>query len=287
MPFSIDRRTFLGTLAGISLLSSRGWAEPRRRLVTIGAPVTEIVYALGAGAEVVGTDTTSRYPGETAGLPKVGYMRTLSAEGLMSLSPTHLLAQDGSGPQNALDQVAALGVEVQVVPETPSVDGLMAKIRLLADKTGRQAAGEALTARLAEQFAAMRAEESGTGGLRGQPVLCLVHAGNGGPMAAGTSTVADAVIRLAGGRNAVADMEGYRPLSVEAAIAATPQILLVSHATISQAGGLDGFLAMPQVALTPAAQARRVAVLESAMLLGLGPRTPDAVRQLASAGAGT
>ncbi len=99
--------------------------------------------------------------------------------------------------------------------------------------------------------------------------------------------MADALIRLAGGCNAVAGITDYRPLSVEAAIAAAPEIVLVSHATVAQAGGMDGFLALPQVAQTPAAAARRVVAIDGALLLGLGPRTPDAVRRIASVRVGT
>lgn len=285
MSVSILRRSFLFATGGLLLFPVTGRAGQSRRLVTIGAPITEIVYALGAGSEIVGIDTTSRKPDETAGLPKVGYMRTLSAEGLLSLSPTHILAQEGSGPQHVLEQLAAMGVDVTLVPETPSAEGLASKVRAIAAKIGRTQAGNELASRLAAQFASLEADRAGLDGLHGQSTLCLVHAGNGGPLAAGEGTVADALIRLAGGRNAMAPMTNYKPLSVEAAIAAAPQVLLVSDTTITQAGGMDAFLSMPQLSQTPAAALRRVAVVDGALLLGLGPRTPDAVRVLASAGA--
>jgi|AGTN01.3.fsa_nt_gi ABC-type hemin transport system, periplasmic component len=287
MPVLIDRRTVLFAIAGLFLCSARGQAGQSRRLVTIGAPLTEIVYALGAGSEVVGTDTTSRNPAETAALPKVGYMRTLSAEGLLSLSPSHVLAQEGSGPRHVLDQLAGLGVDVTLIPETPNAEGLVAKVRTIAAKIGRLQAGHELAGRLAAQFASLEAGRTGQGGLHGQLTLCLIHAGNGGPLAAGEGTVADTLIRLAGGRNAMAPMTDYKPLSVEAAIAAAPQVLLVSDATVAQAGGMEAFLSMPQLAQTPAAAFRRVAVVDGALLLGLGPRTPEAVRLLASVRAGT
>lgn len=280
MAAPLPRRAVLAGLAAAPLIggaAARGRAAPAKRLVTIGAPVTEIVAALGEGDAIVATDTTSHFPPQVEGLPRVGYMRSLAAEGLLSLSPTHLLAQDGSGPPHVLEQIAALGVRVTLVPERPDLDGLKAKVTLIANAIDRQAAGDALNARLADRFAALPRPAA----TRGAATLCLIHAGTGAPMAAGAGTVADLLIGLAGGHNAMAALKDYQPLSVEAAIAAQPQALLVSHATIAQAGGLDALLALPVVAPTPAAATRRVAVVDGSLLLGLGPRTPDAVQALA------
>jgi iron complex transport system substrate-binding protein len=287
MSLVTHRRSVLLGAASLLLLPTVGRASQGARLVTVGAPVTEIVYALGGGAEVVGTDTTSRYPDDVSRVAKVGYMRTLSAEGLLSLSPTHVLAQEGSGPDHVFTQLRALGVGVTLVPEVPSANGLIAKVRTLSERISRVREGEALTEWLAAQFESLERQRAEAGGLKGGSILCLIHAGNGGPIAAGAGTVADALIRLAGGCNAVAGITDYRPLSVEAAIAAAPEIVLVSHATVAQAGGMDGFLALPQVAQTPAAAARRVVAIDGALLLGLGPRTPDAVRRIASVRVGT
>src|SRR5262245_25112097 len=55
------------------------------RIVSASGNVTEVLYALGLGAQVVGVDTTSTYPPATSALPKIGYLRRLSAEGIVSL----------------------------------------------------------------------------------------------------------------------------------------------------------------------------------------------------------
>lgn len=285
MPHVLDRRSFLSLAAGACLLPGAAKAAPPRRLVTVGAPVTEIVYALGAGGKVVGTDTTSTYPAAATATAKVGYMRALSAEGLLSLSPSHVLVQDGSGPEHALRHLADQGVVVVRVSEPDAAAGLPQKIRSIAAAIGRDGEGDALAARIAADFDRLAAERRRSGGLSGDSVLCLIHAGNGGPLAAGEGTVADHLIQLAGGRNALAPMHAYRPLSVEAAIAAAPELLLATAALVDQAGGIDAFLAMPQVAQTPAAAARRVVTVAGELLLGMGPRTPDAVRAILAAGA--
>src|SRR5690606_33392795 len=74
------------------------------RIVTLGGDVTEIVFALGAGAAVVATDVSSVHPAAAAALPKLGYQRTLSAEGVLAQAPTLTLASDEAGPPPVLDQ---------------------------------------------------------------------------------------------------------------------------------------------------------------------------------------
>ncbi len=91
------------------------------------------------------------------------------------------------------------------------------------------------------------------------------------------------MIELAGGRNAFGQVEGYKPLAPEAAIAAAPDVILCTDQGLAAAGGVDGLLRAPGLAATPAGRARRVRSLEALLLLGFGPRLPQAVAQLAEA----
>ena len=90
-------------------------------IVSVGGPVTEIIYALGEQDRLVGRDTTSVYPPEANDLPNVGYMRALSAEGVLSLSPDLILARSTSGPPVTLDQLAASSVPIVLVEEQLSL----------------------------------------------------------------------------------------------------------------------------------------------------------------------
>ena len=88
------RRALLATALSAPL---GAWAQPAKlpRLVTISGAITEVVYALGAEAQLVGTDTTSLYPAAALKTPKVGYLRQLSAEGVLSLQPDAVDAPPG------------------------------------------------------------------------------------------------------------------------------------------------------------------------------------------------
>ena len=94
-------------------------AEPARapgvRLVTVGGGITEVVYALGAQDLLVGTDSTSLYPPAAQATPKVGYMRQLSAEGLLALRPDALIAGTDAGPPVVLEQLRGAGVTVELI----------------------------------------------------------------------------------------------------------------------------------------------------------------------------
>ncbi|MFO8212236.1 ABC transporter substrate-binding protein, partial [Pseudomonas aeruginosa] len=82
--------------ATLALTAATLAGAAERRIVTVGPPVTELVFALGDGGSVVGRDTSSHHPQPVNDLPDVGYMRALSAEGVMSLDPTHVLAIQGA-----------------------------------------------------------------------------------------------------------------------------------------------------------------------------------------------
>lgn len=270
----IARRTLLALAA--ALPAGRALAGPRR-VVTLGGAVTETVFALGAGGEVVGTDLTSRYPQPAASLPRLGYVRQLGAEGVLSLRPDLVLATADAGPPAALAQVAAAGVEVVRLEEALGAPEALARIRAIGAAIGRGGEAEAMAAAIAADIAAI------TAGLpREAPrVLFLLSAGRTAPMAAGSGTAAEAMIALAGGRNAIEGMRNYRALSAEAVLSAAPDAIVTTTDTLEGAGGMAALMALPGIAGTPAAQAKRVAAFDGLALLGFGPRLAHALHGLA------
>jgi len=257
-------------------------AEPaRERIVTAGGAVTEIVFALGAGDRVVGTDSSSVHPDAARELPKIGYFRNLAAEGILSLGPTLVLATGKAGPKPALAQVRSAGVRVVLVPDEPTEAALADKIRTVGAAIGREREAATLAA---TTIAALRAARvpAGTDGTAPR-VMFVMSAGPGAPLVAGRDTVADTMIALAGGRNAVAGFTGYKPVSPEAIAVAAPEVLLATSETVASAGGREALLRVPTLAATPAARTGRLVAYDALPLLGFGPRTGDAVAALARA----
>mgnify|MGYP002141176263 CR=1 FL=1 len=133
-------RTWLCTLALLCAAfvpSCQGARTPTgvsqdERLITIGGPVTETVFALGRGDAVVAVDTSSVFPAQAVQRPKVGYQRTISAEGILALRPSRVLAAEETGPPAAVAQLRSAGIPIEIIPSENSVDGARRKITLIA-----------------------------------------------------------------------------------------------------------------------------------------------------------
>lgn len=275
------RRLAVRALALAVLLTAAPAAAESPRIVTLGGTVTEIAFALGLGDRIVGVDQSSLHPAAARTLPQVGYYRSVSAEGILALRPTLVVASEEAGPPQALELVRGAGVEIRLLPSAPTVEAARARITTFARAAGAEEKGKALVAALDADLAAAQAI---AGCLRGQapPAIFLFARGGGNVAAAGRETAAQALLELAGVRNAFgAAYAGYRPVAAEAVIAAAPHLLITTHHAMQTMGGIEGALALPGIAQTPAGKARRVIVLDDLLALGFGPRLGEAVRALA------
>ena len=145
--------------------------ENPARIVSIGGAITEILYALGFEERIAGVDTTSLYPpAALRDKPNVGYMRQLSAEGVLGLNPSLVLAMQGSGPKETMDVLEAAKVPLVMVPETFSEQGLLDKIALVGRAMGATRGPRACPARSRRSRATARTarqgDEAGAGDVR-------------------------------------------------------------------------------------------------------------------------
>ena len=84
-------------------------AKDPSKLSIAGGSLTEIVYLLGAEKQIVAVDVTSNYPPKARALPSIGYVRNLSAEGILSLDPTLVLGEDDMAPAHGVDAIRRHG----------------------------------------------------------------------------------------------------------------------------------------------------------------------------------
>lgn len=250
------------------------------KLVTIGGAVTEIVYALGEGDRLVARDSTSMYPEEALKLPDVGYMRALSPEGVIAVNPTAILAVEGSGPADALAVLKTAGIPFETVPEGYDRAAILKKIDVVGDFLGVPEKARALEEKVGADLDVAIADAARRPQSERKRVLFILSFQNGRIMAAGRHTAADGIIGLAGAINATEDtFDGYKPLTDEAVINAKPDVVMVM--TRPGAGSTDEeILAHPAIAVTPAGQNKAVLRMNSLHLLGFGPRTASAIRDL-------
>lgn len=250
------------------------------RYVSLGAANTEVLFALGVGDRVVGVDVTSRFPEAATRLPNLGFYARVNAEAVLALRPTHVFAIRGAGPAGVLEQLQRTGVAVHRLDHPDTAAGARARIEALGEATGRTAEASALVETLDSELAAATQGLDKPAASDAARVLFLYVRGKRTLLVGGRDTGADEMITLAGFENAAAALSGFVPLTAEAVIAARPDLILVPEKGLGSVGGIDGLLALPGIAQTPAAARRSVVAMEDLALLGFGPRLGRSVSTL-------
>ena len=252
---------------------------PPLRVLSIGGAVTEIVYALEMEHLLIGRDTTSNFPPEVTELPDVGYMRALSPEGVLAIAPDLIIAVEGAGPPETIDVLNEAGIAFVTIPEGFDGAALRTKVEAVAQALGVSDRGQILADQIDEELQAA----SDSIGPDAPRVLFILSMQNGRVMASGSGTAADAIITMAGGQNAFTAFEGYLPVTDEAVLAAAPDVILMMDRSGDHAMEDRDLFAHPALSTTPAAQQGHVIRMDGLFLLGFGPRTPQAVTDLARA----
>jgi iron complex transport system substrate-binding protein len=286
MMFPVDLRgRFLALVLGAGLVAASASAADlgnpeAKRIVSIGGTITEILYDLGVQDRIIARDSTSMFPQEAASKPDVGYMRALSAEGILGQKPDLILMEEGSGPPPVIEILKASEVPMVVIPTPPDANKIGRKIRDVGAAVGLADKAEALAAKTEEGLKALATDIAKIQGEK-KKVLFVLSLSNGRVMAGGADTEAGAVIEMAGGINAAPTINGYKPLSDEAVIAAQPDVILAMTSTGGHAITPEKVFSLPSMQTTPAAANKALVNMDGLLLLGFGPRTPQAARALA------
>lgn len=290
-----DPAAFPDSLAGLAdfvVLTDSSHVRPRpspapsathgldERIVSLGASVTETLFALGAGDLLVGRDAASMYPGKARRLPDVGYGQSLNVEGILALRPTLVIGVDIETRARIYDQLRATGVRVVSIPDEPTLEGVRAKIRAIAGAVGREHAGEALVASLDNDIAQLEAriaERSSGSRVR---ALFLYLRGRQVTYVCGRGSAAANMLELAGAVDAATGIQECQAMTAESVVAAQPDAIVVYTRGLDSVGGVEGLLTLPAVAQTPAGRAPRIVALDDLYLGSFGPRTARAALDL-------
>ena len=245
-----------------------------QRVITIAGNVSETVFALGLGDKVVAVDASSLWPEEAQKLPKVGYYRAINAEGVLSLSPDLIVTTDAAGPPEVIEQLRGSGIPMAVLSGAQTMEAAQNRITQIGKLLDRTDEAKVITDRMGAQLAAVVKPET-------PPKVLFVYARGAGTLnVAGTDTSADAMIKLAGGTNAVTGYEGYKPMSAEAIIEAAPDFVLFTSRGLESIGGAEGAAKLMGVDQTPAGKSQSIISVDDLVLLGFGPRTGEGVQEL-------
>ena len=268
--------------AGLFVSHQAAAAELPQRWVSAGGALSEWVSALGGEAKLVGVDTTSQHPQSLKSLPSIGYQRSLSAEGILSLRPDILIGTEEMGPPPVISQVRSAKVQVELFSAQPDLPTLEKNVTHLGQLLGAESQAAQLLHSYQQQLDAQKARVVAVQSKQKAPgvLLLLGHAG-GKPLIAGKDTAADWLLQQAGGHN-LATHTGYKPFSVESLASLDPEVLVFAdRALTGEAAKAALFKENPILNSSRAAKTGRVLELDPTLLVGgLGPRLPAALKTL-------
>lgn len=247
------------------------------RIITAGSAITETVCALGDCDKIVASDRTSLYPEKIQKLPSIGYRSSITAEGILSLKPTLVIAEKDYLDDVVLQQLSGAHIKLVVVDRKLNFDDTKKFIQQIAVVLNRRSEGEKLISGIEEELA------SATALLKSKTttpkVVCIYNRGSATVTAAGKETFAE-ILKYAGAENAFADINGYKSLNTESLIEANPEYFLMVSSGFESIGGIEGVLNIPGVALTTAGKKKQIIAIETLKLTNFGPRFGEAVTEL-------
>ena len=264
---------------------SYGSHQKYRRIIVIGSSLAETVYALGAQDQIVGVDLTSTYPLELQSKVKLGYMRNLSIEGLMSLNPDLVMLSQDAGPPLVIDQLKKFGVPVEIFPVCMSIDDVknqISRVGKILDLTLRSThLNEQISQNWhkTQKMMSQSFDTSKQNHRQALSVIFLMAHIPGKMMAAGKGTTADNVLNMLQLKNRFT-FEGYKPISAESLIYVNPDVVVMTEQGVKALGGEDRLWYIPGMSKIVAKKAVDFIQMDANYLLAFGPRLPYAIAEL-------
>ena len=243
------------------------------RVVIAGGSITEIFYLLEIQDQIVAVDITSNFPEGAKIFPSIGYVRMLSAEGLLSMNPSIILGENDMGPQNVIEQVNQTGVELQIIPEEKSLEGIIDKIRCVAGIMDVSFYAEEL---INEKYrdVVLQIEENKRIVSEKKISAMVIYSMQGtSPIVSGSGESGDAFLKLTGAQNAFASFEGWKPASAESIIANNPDYIIVTNRLLKRFSNLEELRNHPSLSQTKAAKKNQIIAKDGMAMMGFGPRT--------------
>jgi iron complex transport system substrate-binding protein len=250
---------------------------PPLRIVSLAPGATEMLFAAGAGDEVIATVEYSDEPAAARAVPRIGDAATIDMERLVALEPDVVIAWPAGGNPAQRAKIAALGIPLyqQQVVRLAELPAALRRLGLLA---GTQVAAEAAAQGLERRLAALgRAYGAGAGGAGRHPTVLLQVWNRPVYTIGGRHLMSDA-LALCGARNVFADLSEPAPLvDTEAIIARNPDIIVAASPPGESAAWVADWQRFGSLA---AVRSGRVVGFEDQGLSRLGPSVIDATEHL-------
>lgn len=249
-------------------------AGPARRVVSLAPSSTELLFALGAGPQVVGRTTWCRYPAAALAVPAVGDGLSPNLEAVAARQPDLVVLYRSPLNETAAAQFARIGIPAVVVRQDRLEDVARAA-RLLGALTGHSAGGDSIAAAIAAALTDTTHPEAPSR----RPVRVAFVVWDNPPIVIGAGSYLDQLTALAGGVNVFHDLgAASATVSLETLAARDPDVIaLLDDSTSSPA---PAYMGRPEWRVVRAVRERRVLHLPADLFGRPSPRTPEAIAEL-------
>jgi len=253
------------------------------RIVCLSKHLTEMVFALGKGHNIVAVDLSSTYPDSAKLLRTVGYHRALSPESIIAMTPDLVIHSNDIGPENVLPQITKAGLKIKAFGGANSIDSAKLLLKELGHFFGEEKKADSIISSMSKSIA-QAADTLKALNIKDSLRVMIIHFGlrnNNYFVMSGRNGVGDKMIRLAGCTPALYNGKGAREMSAEAVALANPDIIIATDFGYDRMGSMDKFISsVPGVALTNAGKNKRVVRFEEHDLIYFGPRTGENIIKL-------
>ena len=251
------------------------------KTIVAGGSLTEIIYFLNEEEKLVAVDITSNYPEKATELPSIGYVRTLSTEGVLSLDPNLILGEEDMGPPLVIDQIKSTGVDLRVIEEDYTLESITGKILCVGEILGvKEKATKLINSELQKNIDNL-IDTKLAGVNKNKKVMIILGMDGTSPMVAGLQTSGNGFIGMIGASNIMSSFEGWKPVSAESILVENPDLIIITNRGLNNFGTIEKLAQHPSLAFTNAAQNLNILAIDGMSLLGFGPRTIEVANTVA------
>ena len=249
------------------------------RVVVAGGSLTEIIYELGYFRNLVAVDITSKYPLEAKNLPSIGYVRSISVEGILSMNPSIVIGEHDMGPVSVVDKIRSLGIDIRVIPEIQTVYGIKQKILCIESIFKDHMSNENVYLnQLEEEIKELELERINS--LENpKNILLILSILGSSPIIAGQNTSGNSFIKLMNFDNAINSFYGWKPVGIEHLIKINPDVIILTKRGSSNYKNINELKNSPIFRHTDAAKKNRIYAFDGMSMLGFSPRTIDLAKK--------
>tara|TARA_Y100000589_G_scaffold179942_1_gene170350 strand:+ start:6772 stop:7644 length:873 start_codon:yes stop_codon:yes gene_type:complete len=268
---------FLMLIAKISfaqiILENCTKAKDKSRIVCAGGSITEIIYLLGEEKKIVAIDVTSVYPENVNKKPSIGYVRNLSSEGILSMSPTLILGEDDMGPPNIIKQLESLKLDVRVIKEKQNTEGIIDKILCIGkilniENKCKKIIDEKIYPSVKELHRISSIKE-----MKEKKVMLVLSMKGSSPIVAGNNTSGNSYIKMLGAKNIYDSIEGWQTVSEESIIELNPDFIILPQKELHKNSNVNTLTTKKIFSNTNAGKKNNFIYDDGMAILGFGPRT--------------